>query len=69
MTLRETRYRKLIPCWNSLEADVNVVFDDDGKPEEELTEVELRSLKKELRQMQRKAEGEFRIRCGSVKNV
>jgi hypothetical protein len=51
--------RKTYSLSNSLEAEMNIAMDDDDKQQEELSEHELRSIKKELRQMQRQAEGGF----------
>ncbi|KAI5454584.1 hypothetical protein NCC49_003478 [Naganishia albida] len=39
-----------------MQDQMDVLMEDENQPQEELTEVELRSIKKELRQMQRKAE-------------
>ncbi|KAJ9115708.1 hypothetical protein QFC20_001035 [Naganishia adeliensis] len=39
-----------------LEAEIDIAMDDDDKQQEELSEHELRSIKRELRQMQRQAE-------------
>lgn len=43
-----------------MQDQMDVLMEDENQPQEELTEVELRSIKKELRQMQRKAEGTSR---------
>lgn len=51
--------RKTYSLSNSLEAEMNIAMDDDDKQQEELSEHELRSIKQELRQMQRQAEGGF----------
>lgn len=45
-----------------MQDQMDVLMEDENEPQEELTEVELRSIKKELRQMQRKAEGTSRSR-------
>lgn len=46
----------------AIEDQMEVLREDDDEPQEDLTELELRSIKKELRQMQRKAEGTSCIR-------
>lgn len=49
----------VITSIDRLEAEIDIAMDDDDKQQEELSEHELRSIKKELRQMQRQAEGEL----------
>lgn len=61
-----SRPLKLLLLPNSLEAQVESL--QAGEEKRLLTEGELRGLKKELRQLQRKAEGGFRIRRADVMN-